>query len=41
MFSSGGVSGKMFSNYIYIMETAEMQPEMEKGILLLLLPRTE
>ena len=31
MFSSGGVSGKMFGRYIYIMETAEMQPEIEKG----------
>lgn len=30
MFSSSGVSGKLFGRYIYIMETADMQPEIEK-----------
>ncbi len=31
MFSQSGVSGKMFGKYIYIMETADMMPELEKG----------
>lgn len=31
MFSSEGISGKLFGKYIYIMESVEMQPEIEKG----------
>lgn len=31
MFSSDGVSGKLFGKYIYIMDTADMQPEIDKG----------
>lgn len=31
MFSKSGVSGKVFGKYIYIMETADMKPEIEKG----------
>ena len=40
MFSSGGVSGKMFGRYIYIMETARCSRKLKRD-LLLLLPRTE
>ena len=31
MFSSDGVSGKLFGKYIYIMDTADMTPEIDKG----------
>lgn len=31
MFSSDGISGKLFGKYIYIMDTADMQPEIDKG----------
>lgn len=31
MFSTEGMSGKLFGKYIYIMETADMEPEIEKG----------
>lgn len=31
MFSSDGVSGKLFGKYIYIMDTADMDPEIDKG----------
>ncbi len=30
MFSSDGVSGKLFGKYIYIMDTADMTPEIDK-----------
>lgn len=31
IFSSDGVSGKLFGKYIYIMDTADMESEIEKG----------
>ncbi len=31
MFSSDGISGKLFGKYIYIMDTADMTPEIDKG----------
>lgn len=31
MFSTEGISGKLFGKYVYIMETEDMKPEIEKG----------
>ncbi len=31
MFSTDGISGRLFGKYIYIMETADMEPEIDKG----------